>query len=294
MPRLTSRRTALTGFAAIAIAALALAPLAQKMALNAGAAIVPVAFASASLAALVAGGWLLLRGRAAALVRMNRRQRLAVLMVGALGSGLVPLMGILAMTVTTASNRALFQSAYPAATALAASVLLGERLRWLTYLLIVLVCAGLVLVNLESNSRLSLGWSFWLLLATLPLIGLSDVIAKRSLTDQPPEVVAVGRALGGTLVLAAVLPWFFGELPASVAAAWPWLLAAGACMGVFAVALYQVFDRTEASIAASLVALAPLLTLAVEATVLGVRLTPWQWVGFALVLGAVVALARRA
>jgi len=64
-------------------------------------------------------------------------------------------------------------------------------------------------------------------------------------------------------------------------------------MGIFGVALYQVFDRTEASMAASLMALAPALTLAAEAALLGVSLNPWQWTGFALVLTALLWLARR-
>jgi drug/metabolite transporter (DMT)-like permease len=279
---------------ALAVGALGLAPLWKKMALEAGAGVWPVAFVSALVSALLVVSWLLHRGGAGVVLAMDRRQRLAVLAVGALGSGLVPAMGILAMTATTASNRALFQSAYPAATALAAHLLLGERLRRSTYLLIALVCGGLVMVNLESNASLSLGWPFWLLLSTLPLIGLSDVIAKRSLIDQPPEVVAAGRVLGGTLVLALLLPWFLSPLVEGVATAWAWMLAAGACMGLFAVALYHVFDRTETGIAASLVAMAPLLTLAVESVVIGVAMTALQAAGFAVVLGAIVALARRA
>ncbi|NBB92946.1 MAG: EamA family transporter, partial [Gammaproteobacteria bacterium] len=262
--------------------------------LTGGVATLPVAFVTALVSAVLAGGWLIARRKGATLRAMNRRQSMSVLLVGALGSGLVPLLGILAMTVTTASNRALFQSAYPAATAVAARLLLGERFRALTYGLIAVVCAGLVLVNLESSSDIRLGWPFWLLSATLPLIGLSDVIAKRSLEDISPEVVAVGRALGGTLILALALPWFLPELLEGVVRAWPWLLAAGTCMGVFAVALYQVFDHTEASIAASLIALAPLLTLALEALTLGVELSALQWAGFVLVLAAILALARRA
>lgn len=278
----------------MAVGALAFAPLAKKMALAAGASIVPVAFVTALVSAALACGWLILRGHASAVRGMNARQRLAVLLIGALGTGVVPLLGIFAMTATTASNRALFQSAYPAATALAARLLLGERLRALTYGLIVAVCAGLVLVNLQKNSEFTLGWPFWALLATLPLIGLSDVIAKRSLTDQPPEIVAIGRAVGGTAILALALPWFAPELVEGIALAWPWLLAGGACMGVFAVALYHVFDRTDASIAASLVAMAPLLTLGLEAGLLGVSMTLLQWAGFVTVLAAIAALARRA
>jgi len=276
------------------VGALAVAPLAKKMALTAGALPLPVAFLTALIAALVASGWLMLRRGAAAAGNMTIRSRVSVLVVGALGSGVVPLLGIFAMTATSASNRALFQSAYPAATALAAAVLLGERLRALTYALIALVCAGLVMVNLEPGSGVSLGWPFWSLIATLPLIGISDVIAKRALADQSPEIVAVGRALGGSIILALALPWFLPETLEAMRLAWPSLLAAGACMGVFAVALYQVFDRTEASIAASLVAMAPLLTLALEALSLGVSMSVLQGFGFALVLLAVIALARRA
>lgn len=279
---------------ALAVGALGLAPLFKKMALEAGAGVWPVAFFSALVSALLVVSWLLYRSGGAVVLAMDRRQRLAVLAVGALGSGLVPAMGILAMTATTASNRALFQSAYPAATALAAHLLLGERLKRSTYLLIGLVCGGLVMVNLEASASLSLGWTFWLLLSTLPLIGLSDVIAKRSLVDQPPEVVAAGRVLGGTLILALLLPWFLTPLIEDVATAWAWMLAAGTCMGLFAVALYHVFDRTETGIAASLVAMAPLLTLAAESTAIGVAMSWFQAAGFAVVLTAIVALARRA
>jgi len=177
-----------------AVIALAFAPLTMKMALSVGGSPLQVAFITALFAALVVCGWLLLRNKARGLPRMPWRQRLALLLVGALSAGLVPLFGILAMTETSASNRALFQSAYPAATALAARLLLGERLGPFSYMLIGLVCSGLVLMNLEPAPGLSmLGWPFWLLLATLPLIGLADVIAKKNLVDQPPEVVAAGR-----------------------------------------------------------------------------------------------------
>lgn len=277
-----------------AVLALAFAPLAKKMALSVGGSSLQVALSTALVAAVVVCGWMLARDKARRLPRMRPRQRMALLLVGALGSGLVPLFGILAMTETSASNRALFQSAYPAATALAARFLLGERLGPFSYVLIVLICTGLALMNIESGPGLSLlGWPFWLLLATLPLIGLADVIAKKSLVDQPPEVVAAGRAVGGVLVLALALPWVLPGLAATLLDAWLWLSLGGLCMGIFAVALYQVLDRTEASLAASLMGLAPLLTLAAEAGMLGITLQPWQWAGFILVLVALLWLSRR-
>jgi len=277
-----------------AVLALAFAPLAMKMALSVGGSTLPVALVTALVAALLVCGWMLARNKARRLPRMPWLQRSSLLLVGALSAGLVPLFGIVAMTETSASNRALFQSAYPAATALAARFLLGERLGPLSYLLIALVCTGLVLMNIEPGPGLSvLNWPFWLLLTTLPMIGLADVIAKRNLVDQPPEVVAAGRAVGGVLILTLALPWAFPDLGTTLQAAWHWMLLGGVCMGIFAVALYQVFDRTAASLAASLVALAPVLTLAAEATLLGVSLDAWQWAGFTLVLVALLWLSRR-
>jgi len=277
-----------------AVIALAFSPLAMKMALSAGGSPLLVALITALFAALLVCGWMLVRNKAQRLPWMPWRQSLALLLVGALSSGLVPLFGILAMTETSASNRALFQSAYPAATALAARFLLGERLGPLSYVLIALVCTGLVLMNVESGPGLSiLDWPFWLLLATLPLIGLADVIAKQELIDQPPEIVAAGRAVGGVLILLLALPWALPGLAAASQVAWHWLLLGGLCMGVFAVALYQVFARTEASLAASLMALAPVLTLVAEAALLGVSLNAWQWAGFTLVLLALLWLSRQ-
>src|SRR6056297_1830325 len=277
-----------------AVIALGLSPLAMKMALSAGGSSLQVALITALVAASLVCGWMMARNKAQRLPRMRWRQQMALLLVGALSSGLVPLFGILAMTETSASNRALFQSAYPAATALAARFLLGERLGPFSYLLIALVCTGLVLMNVESGPGLSmLDWPFWLPLATLPMIGVADVIAKRNLVDQPPEVVAAGRAVGGVLILTLALPWAFPDLGTTLQAAWHWMLLGGVCMGIFAVALYQVFDRTAASLAASLVALAPVLTLAAEAALLGVSLDAWQWAGFTLVLVALLWLSRR-
>ncbi|WP_338063067.1 DMT family transporter [Wenzhouxiangella limi] len=279
----------------VAVLALGAAPLAHKMALAQGASSLLVAFSSALVTAAAVVGWLLARGQVSRLRSISARQAVSLLLIGVLGSGLVSLFGILAMTETSAANRALFQSAYPAATALAARMLLRERLDLRAYAWIGLVCAGLLLMNLERNGALSLtGWPFWLLLSTLPMIGLADVIAKRSLNDQEPDVVAAGRAIGGALILVLALPWIVRDGGDAVVQTWPWLLLAGLCMAAFTVALYQVFNRTFATVAASLIALAPLLTLMGEIALLGLSLVWLQWIGFALVLLAVIGLSRRA
>jgi drug/metabolite transporter (DMT)-like permease len=290
-----THRHGLLAWTAFAVAALGHAPLAKKLALDGTAQPLPLAVASAWIAGLGVVCWLALRGRLARLANLSRRGYAAILTVGALGSGAVPLLAVLAMTETTASNRALFQSAYPAATAIAARLLLGERLAKPTYALIGLVCVGLALVNVEFDAAgAALRWPFWALLATLPLIGLADVVAKRSLNTLSPEVVAAGRALGGALVLLLAVPLIDAGDWAGLYPVLFWVVLAGLSMAGFAIALYRVFERTQASIAASLIALAPLLTLVMERFMLDTVLGPIQLIGFATVLAAVVALSRHA
>jgi drug/metabolite transporter (DMT)-like permease len=285
----------LTLWLSAAVLALGIVPLAKKMALVEGGDSLLIAFSTALVSGLIVLGWLCTRGQFGKLGALAAPQWRSVLTVGALGSGLVPLFGILAMTETSASNRALFQSAYPVATAMAARLLLDERLDARAYLWIGLVCVGLVLMNLDPGAGLSLlSWPFWLLLGTLPLIGLSDVIGKRSLDDLSPEIIAFGRSTGGLMILILPLPWFAGRLADMHPETWLWVLLAGGCMGVFAVALYQVFDRTLATLAASLIALAPVLTLGLELVLLDLQLDAVEWTGFVLVLAAVVLLSRRA
>ncbi len=276
------------------VLALGITPLAKKMALVNDANTVIVALTTAFVSAGFVFGYLIVRGKFGKLTKLSSQNWRAILLVGALGSGIVPLLGIIAMTETSASNRALFQSAYPVATAVAARFLLHERLGFWSYLLIGFVCIGLIMMNLKNSIEVSImDWTFWLLLSTLPLIGLTDVSAKRALASISPEVIALGRTLGGLLILALLMPWAFNQAGDIDVPSWLWMLLAGACMGIFSIALYQIFDRTQATMAASLIALAPLLTLGLEVSLLGLSLNMLQWSGFILVLVAVMLLSRR-
>lgn len=225
------------------------------------------------------------------LVAWPLRAWLNVALVGALGSGAVVLLAVYAMTETTATNRSLFQSMYPVATAIAARLLLGERLRPSAYAIIAFMCVGLFLMNTGPGGP-SIGLAFWLLAATLPLIGLADVYAKRTLDDAHPGFVVTGRFLFGMLVLFAGLP--FTDRPDWVAAAgqWPWLAAAGAATAAGVLGLYRTMDRAGASLAASFVALAPVITALGERVVLSQAFSGVQLAGIAVVVTGAVLLAR--
>lgn len=276
---------------ALAVAGLGLAPLAKKTALSAGAAPLPLALSVTAVAALLGMIYLALRGdRPRAALDGATWRRLAL--VGAMGSGAVVLLSVLAMTQTTATNRSLFQAMYPVATALCARWLLGEKLSRRAYGIIAVMCVGLFLMN-TGDRGLRLGTPFLLLAATLPLIGLADVLAKRSLGATPPRLVASARLLFGALVLLAVLPWTDAAAWRSLPAQAGWVLLAGALMAGGVLFLYRAMDRAKASLVAAFVALAPVLTALAERLLLDARFSAMQLTGLALVCGGAVALARR-
>lgn len=216
-----------------------------------------------------------------------------VILVGAMGSGLVVVLGVLAMTETTATNRSLFQSMYPVATAVCARLLLGESPGRGAYAVIVAMSGGLALMN-TGPEGLVIGPAFWLLASTLPLIGLADTLAKRALEDADPDFVASGRLAFGALVLLGIVPWLDAGAWGTLSDQWHWVLGAGAFMAGGMLGLYRAMERTKVSIAAALVALAPVVTLIAERLVLGTRFTPMQIGGLLVVVGGAVLLARRA
>jgi len=290
----SSRRLQLTLWLLIAVLVLGLTPLAKKAALLEGVGSLLVSLVTALIAMGTVMTWLFLRGQLSQLRSIGFKSWSSILLIGAMGSGLVSLFGVIAMTETSASNRALFQSAYPIATAIAARLMLDERLQAGAYFWIVMVVVGLVFMNFENAGGHGFAWTFWLLLSTLPLVGLADVIAKRSLGNLEPGVVAFGRALGAALILILLLPWIDAPMASLQLHAWLWMILAGLCMGVFAVALYQLFDRTATTLAATIIALAPLLTMMLEVVFFQFSPSLIQWAGMSLALFAIVCLAQRA
>jgi O-acetylserine/cysteine efflux transporter len=213
-----------------------------------------------------------------------------LLIIGIVATGLVTLLAAIALSSTTATNRSLFLSAYPAATLLFAHLILGERLRPQQYVAIALLLVGLVVMN-DSSAGLKFTQGFWLLLVTLPLIGLTDVYSKRLVSDIRPLVLATGRNLYGTLFIAVVA--LFVELgdQLSVGQAVA-LLVAGGCQGIAVWTLFRAFERSKASLVSSLVAASPFVTLSLEVTFLELRLTPVQWLGMFIVIASAIWLAQ--
>ena len=276
--------------AAISIFGFGLAPFLKKIAIEGGVTPWMVSLVSACGAAIVSV-LILARFRPKMIGQLfDRRHLVPLLVIGIVATGIVTLLAAIALSTTTATNRSLFLSAYPAATLLFAHLILGERLQPRQYMAIALLLAGLVVMN-DSSAGLKFSQGFWLLLVTLPLIGLTDVYSKRLVSDISPLLLATGRNLYGTLFIAAVALFvnLGDQLSPGQAVA---LLIAGASQGIAVWTLFRAFERSKASLVSTLVAASPFVTLGLEVTFLDLSLTPVQWLGMVIVIAAAVWLAQ--
>lgn len=274
---------------AVTVLAFGLAPFLKKAAIADGVAPASTALVTAVTAAVGAMAIMAWHQPRALVCLVDRRYFGPLLLVGMVAGAAVTLLVAFALSSTTATNRSLFQAAYPAATLVFAHGLLGERLRVAQYLAILLLMAGIVLMN-DADGGVRFGTGFWLLLGTLPLIGLTDVYSKRLTTVLSPLVLAGGRHIYGALFVIAAAPLLtLGDVTSP--ANWLRLGAAGLLQAVGVWTLYRAFELSKASLVSSLVAAAPLVTLVAETVFLGLVLNPGQWSGVALVIGAAVWLA---
>ncbi len=273
----------------VAVIALGLTPFFKKTAIAGGIEPLIAALGSGLIAALISVA--LLRGAAsgqlACLFRGSSVKHLLV--VGVIASGIVTLLAAFALVETTATNRSLFQSLYPAATVVFAWLMLGERLRGKQYASIGMMLVGLFLVN-GTGGGVRFGTAFWLLAATLPLVGFSDAYAKRFSGEVSPLLFSAGRNVYGLVFLLLCLP-AVPQPALEPDAGWLWLVAAGLSTSIGVFAFYKAMDRIEASLVAAFVSLAPLTTAGAEIYFRGLRLAFTQWLGVALVIIGAIALA---
>jgi len=276
----------------LSIGAFGLTPFFKKLAITDSVTPWTVALGTTLAAAVASAVTLLVTEPRAAYAIVRPRFILPIAAIGIVAGALVTLLVVHALSVTTATNHSLFQAAYPAATLVFAHLILGERLTGRQYLSIALVMFGLLLMNgVNGDARFGLG--FWLLLATLPLIGLSDVYAKRLTEHVSPLTVAGGRHLYGAVCLLCVIPFLdLVRVPGGLSLLW--ILLAGLLQGVGVWALYRALQTNKASLVGGMVASAPLITFTMESMFLDLRLSATQGVGLTTAMLAAAWLAYSA
>jgi drug/metabolite transporter (DMT)-like permease len=264
----------------------------EKLAITQGAP--PGAFALGQTAVALALLWpvWLWRGRREPLTLWKSGRVRSLALIGVLASGIVVLLSIIALTHTTATHKGAIQAAYPLGTMLFAWLLLRERITLLGYVSAAVIVGGVVLLTSRGLSAApNLG--DWLLIGTVPVMGFSDAYAKKVLADVPPITVSLGRYLFGTLFLSVVLLVIDLGSPRELLPVWELVLIAGALAALAMGLFYASIDRIGPSLAAGLLAGAPVVTVTLEWSLLGERFTVTQILGVALVIAGVIELARQ-
>lgn len=215
-----------------------------------------------------------------------------LVLIGVLASGFVVILNIWALQTTTATHRSVFQAMYPAATALCAYWVAGERLPWRAYGVIAFMMAGLLVMAAQGVS-LNIMTGDALLFLTLPMIGLSDAWVKRGLVKLTPEWIALGRFFFGTLVLLIAMLAVGDNAYEALLDAWLPVLAAGILIGLGIILLYRGIALKGAALSVSLVSAAPIVTVLTELFWLDRPPTRWDITGLVMVVMGAVLLSQR-
>lgn len=179
---------------------------------------------------------------------------------------------------------------YPLVTVALALIFLGERLNRVQMGGIVLALASIVIFNIASTSGLLTGWLAYAMLP-IALWGVGGFLQKVSTNSISGECstfwfLAAFVPVGAVLLVLEPLP------VAPSARVWMLSGALGLLFSAGNLALLFAFARNgKASIIAPLAGIYPLVSIPVAIVFLGEKVGAREWLGIALALASVVALA---
>jgi len=224
--------------------------------------------------------------------RLDWRQRLAVVGVGAGASAAATTLFTLAFTRGDAITPLVLQKLQPLFAIGLAGLLLGERLHRRYLLFVLPALAGAWLLTFPDPFHVGLASAEGALLAVgaAALWAGGTVLGRFVSADLDPTTVTVLRYAIG-LPTAVVIAFATGTRWSVAPGDWPALIALALIPGLFALLLYyRGLRRTPAS-RATLAELAfPATAALVGVFALGDRFAPTQWLGVALVAAAVTTL----
>lgn len=218
--------------------------------------------------------------------------------LGILNPGMAYALTLLGLVTISASTSVLIGAVEPIMILILAGVLLHERITPALAVLSLVALTGMVLVVFDpSSDGQAIGVAF--AVAGVGCCAVYTVLTRRWLPEaaETGQVVFAQQAHG--LAFAAVLLAIVGVLGGSVVPAS--LTPGGVASAVVSGALYYAgaywfylaaLRNVPASLAGISFYLIPIVGITAGALFLGERLDPLQWVGVALVLGAVAAIYR--
>jgi drug/metabolite transporter (DMT)-like permease len=223
----------------------------------------------------------------------------ALVLLGALGYGGQAFSFFTALTLAPAGLCALLLYLHPALVALLAAVFLHERLTALKLAALALALGGMVLTiapalsspqEVPANAGIVAGIGF--AIAAAVFYSLYIVVGAwlgRRVSAFPVSTIVIASA-GAVFILVSLA---HGPQWPQTSAGWLAVLAMALLSTVAAITLYFAgLKRIGPTRASTLSTLEPLVTVTLAAIVLGERIAPVQMAGGALILAAVVLLAR--
>lgn len=274
----------------ISIIAFGLTHITDKVGINSG--LDPWMFSIARVltAALIVGAIWIKKARAEHLkLRAHILSNLAVIGVGA--SGLVVLLGLLAMSSTTATNKGVMQGMYTAVTMIFAYFMVHERLPRLFLPIFAAMVAGLVMLTTQGQLRLP-NPGDWLLFLTIPIIGFTNAYAKKTMKGVQALTVSFGRLFFGILFLLCFLPFMTWEQWQTLASGFKWVLFSGILSAIYIITFYEGVELVGPTMAAAMMSISPAITAIIEWVFLRQRFTFIQIAGLTLILSSAMLLTR--
>jgi probable blue pigment (indigoidine) exporter len=229
--------------------------------------------------------------------RLPSANRAALGWLGVLNPGLAYALGLAGLALITASASAVLWAIEPILIVLSAWTVLRQRPTLVTLCCAAVALVGVILVVAGSDVRLSVA-GVLLTLAGVSACAVYTVASSRYLGDASPLGVVLLQQLAAlafaVLVgVAAVLTGHGGSLGAVSAIGWASALAAGALYYGVAFWFYLRGLRTcPPAIAGLFINLVPVFGVTSAALLLGERLDLRQWIGCAVTVAAVTAVAK--
>lgn len=257
----------------------------------------PITFLVMQLVPSVVLLWLLVAARGVRSVRWNGVG--AVALLGLLNPGLSYMLSMLGLTMTSASVATLLWAAEPALIVATAWLLLREKVSARFLAVLAAAGGGVLLVSGVADSgglAGATGQGAALILAGVLCCALYTVLSRKIIAAiDPLPAVALQQTVG--------LAWAVALWPLELSRVEPFALSAGqvaaaALTGLmyYAAAFWLYLNALRsvtATTAGIFLNLTPVFGVATALIFLGERLAPSQWLGAAVILGAVMALLVR-
>jgi probable blue pigment (indigoidine) exporter len=220
--------------------------------------------------------------------------------LGLLNPGIAYALSLLGLTTITASLSVLLWAFEPLMIIVLAALFLHERITPAFIALSLVAVAGMVVIVYDPSTSSGQLVGVALTLAGIACCAVYTVVARRWIpgAQETGQVVLAqqAHALGLALVLVLIVGLAGGQVapanltPLGLASA----IGSGALYYAGAYWFYlSALRHVPASFAAVSFYLIPIVGVAAGTALLGERLDPRQWVGVAIVLAAVLAIARR-